>query len=135
MAYPRIKEIIETDVASALIYMNSNAMDFKVPEIRPYLDKYLRGSNGYDAVEKMKVMKALWDAVGSEFGGRHELYERNYAGNYENIRIETLLTAQAIGDVDAFVGLAEKMMSEYDLDGWKAKDLINPDDVNVHLRK
>lgn len=135
LAYPRIKEIIETDVASALIYMNSNAIDFKTPEIRPYLEKFLRGSNGYDAEAKMKVMKALWDAVGSEFGGRHELYERNYAGNYENIRIETLFTAQAMGDIDSFVGIAEQMMSEYDLDGWKVDDLITPEDVNIHLQK
>jgi len=25
----------------------------------------------------VKLMKLLWDAVGSEFGGRHELYEIN----------------------------------------------------------
>ncbi|MCL6577409.1 4-hydroxyphenylacetate 3-hydroxylase N-terminal domain-containing protein [Kyrpidia sp.] len=135
MAYPRIKEIVETDVASALVYMNSNAVDFKTPEIRPYLDKYLRGSNGHDAVSKMKVMKALWDAVGSEFGSRHELYERNYAGNYENIRLETLLFAQSMQDVDQYVGLAETMMGEYDLDGWTVEDLINPDDVNIHRKK
>ena len=66
--------------------MNSHAADFKNAEIRPYLDKYVRGSNGYDSVERVKLMKLLWDAIGSEFGGRHELYERNYAGNHENIR-------------------------------------------------
>ena len=32
-------------------------------------------------------MKLLWDAIGTEFGGRHELYEMNYAGNHEDIRI------------------------------------------------
>ena len=26
-------------------------------------------------------------------------------------------------------------MAEYDLDGWTVPDLINPDDVNVVLRK
>jgi aromatic ring hydroxylase len=31
--------------------------------------------------ERIKLMKLLWDAIGSEFGGRHELYERNYTGN------------------------------------------------------
>lgn len=135
VAYPRIKELIEHDVASGLIFMNSNAVDFKVPEIRPYLDKYLRGSNGYSAIDKMKVMKALWDAIGTEFGGRHELYERNYAGNQENIRLETLLTAEAMGDVDKFKQFAEQMMAEYDLDGWKVDDLINPTDVNLHMKK
>src|SRR3954469_18654090 len=39
-----------------------------------YLDKYVRGSNGYDAVNRVKVMKLLWEAIGSEFGSRHELY-------------------------------------------------------------
>ena len=87
-AYPRVKEIIENDLGSALIYLNSHAVDFKTPEIRPLLDRYVRGSNGYDAVSRVKLMKLMWDAVGSEFGGRHELYERNYAGNHENIRLE-----------------------------------------------
>jgi aromatic ring hydroxylase len=130
VGYPRIKEIIEQDVASGLIYMNSNAVDFKTPEIRPYLDKYVRGASGYDAVERVKLMKLLWDAVGSEFGGRHELYERNYSGNHENIRIENVLAQDATGQLDAYKEFAEQCLSEYDLDGWTAPDLINPDDIN-----
>ena len=64
-----------------------------VPEIRPYLDQFVRGSNGYTAVDRVKLMKLMWDAIGTEFGGRHELYERNYFGNHESIRFETLLVA------------------------------------------
>ena len=75
-------------------------------------------------------MKLLWDAVGTEFGGRHELYERNYAGNHEDIRLEVLLNAQATGAGRRLKGFAETCMAEYDLDGWTAPDLINPDDVN-----
>jgi 4-hydroxyphenylacetate 3-monooxygenase len=133
-AYPRVKEIIENDLGSALIYLNSHAVDFKTPEIRPLLDRYVRGSNGYDSVSRVKLMKLMWDAVGSEFGGRHELYERNYAGNHENIRLECLLTAQATGDADSFTGFAEECLAEYDLDGWKAPDLVNPTDVNRFMR-
>jgi 4-hydroxyphenylacetate 3-monooxygenase len=129
-AYPRIKEIIENDLGSALIYLNSHAVDFKTPELRPILDQYIRGSNGYDAVERVKLMKLTWDAIGTEFGGRHELYERNYAGNHENIRLEVLLSAMATGQVDEYKGFAEKCMAEYDLDGWTAPDLITPTDVN-----
>ena len=47
--YPRLKDIIEQIVASGLIYVCSNAADLKSAEIRPYLDKYVRGSNGIDA--------------------------------------------------------------------------------------
>jgi 4-hydroxyphenylacetate 3-monooxygenase len=130
IAYPRVKEIAEQTISSGLIYLNSHAIDFKTPELRPYLDKYLRGSNGYDALERVKLLKILWDAVGTEFGGRHELYERNYAGNYENIRLENLPTAIATGDADRLRKFVDGFMAEYDLDGWLAPDLINPTDVN-----
>lgn len=129
--YKRVKEIILQDVASALVYMPSNAADFKNPEIRPLLDRFVRGSNGYNAEERVKLMKLLWDAVGSEFGGRHELYEMNYAGNHENIRMEVLFGALASGGVDELKAFAEKCLDEYDLNGWKTADLINPTDVNV----
>ena len=46
-------------------------------------------------------MKLLWDAVGTEFGGRHELYERNYAGNHENTRVELLSAQVASGGAGA----------------------------------
>ena len=105
--YPRIKEIIEQDVASGLIYLPSSAADFKSPEVRPYLDKYVRGSDGMPAVDRVKIMKALWDSIGSEFGGRHELYERNYSGNHENVKAELLFGAQNRGGVSAMKGLAE----------------------------
>src|SRR6202011_4802689 len=52
MAYPRIKEIIENVLASALIYLPSHSSDFKSPEISKYLDQYVRGSNGYSALER-----------------------------------------------------------------------------------
>jgi 4-hydroxyphenylacetate 3-monooxygenase len=124
--YPKIKDLIERDLASALIYLPAHAKDFQSPEIRPYLDKYVRG-NGVDAVTRVKVMKALWDAVGTEFGGRHELYERNYAGNHENIRIETLGAMEAAGVNEALRAFADRFLAEYDLEGWKAPDLFNPE--------
>ena len=103
--------------------------DFKNEELRPYLEKYLRGSNDYDAVERVKVLKILWDAVGTEFGGRHELYERNYGGNYENIKLENVLAATAMGRTDELKGFVEQFMTEYDTDGWTVSDLIDPGDV------
>ena len=130
MAYPKIKEIIENVMASALIYMPSSALDFNSPEIRPYIDQYVRGSNDYTAEERVKLMKLLWDAVGSEFGGRHELYERNYFGDHETIRFQTLHAAESSGAAARYKGFAEECMAEYDLNGWTVPDLINPDDVS-----
>jgi 4-hydroxyphenylacetate 3-monooxygenase len=130
--YPRIGDIINQVVASGLIYVNSNAADFKSAEIRPYLDRYVRGSNGVEAIDRMKIMKLLWDATSSEFGGRHRLYEMNYAGNNEQIKYEVVGAAQAMGLMDMMEGMADQCMSEYDLDGWTMPGFINPGpDVSV----
>jgi 4-hydroxyphenylacetate 3-monooxygenase len=68
-------------------------------------------------------MKLLWDAVGSEFGGRHELYEINYSGSHEEIRRYALFNALGSGDYERMKAFADRCMSEYDLDGWTAPDL------------
>jgi 4-hydroxyphenylacetate 3-monooxygenase len=125
VGYARIREIVLQDVASGLIYVNSGAEDFGNPDIRPYLDKYLRGSNGVDAIGRSKLMKLLWDAVGTEFGGRHELYERNYAGNHESTRVELLAGQLTSGKIDEYKAFVDACLSEYDLDGWTAADLFS----------
>ncbi len=136
--YPVVKNLIEQTLASSMIYLNSSVVDFKNPELRPYLEKYVRGSNGYDALDRIKLMKLLWDAVGSEFGSRHELYEINYAGSTEENRLIALNVAAASGLSDRMKGFVDTCMAEYGIDGWTVSDLINPDDVNyvlAHLNK
>ncbi len=133
IAYTKVKYIIEQTVASGLIYLNSHASDFKNAEIRPYLDRYMRGSNGYKAEERVKLMKLLWDCMATEFGGRHELYEINYGGSTEEIRRYCLFGAQASGNADRFKGFAEDCMAEYDLDGWKVPDLTDPGELSYHV--
>ena len=73
-AYGRVKEIVEKIVASALIYLPSSTKDFANPAIDKYLAKYVRGSNNMGYRERIKIMKLLWDSIGTEFGARHELY-------------------------------------------------------------
>ncbi|HXW00864.1 MAG TPA: 4-hydroxyphenylacetate 3-hydroxylase C-terminal domain-containing protein, partial [Anaerolineae bacterium] len=129
MVYPKIKEIVHNIVASGLIFQPSSSRDFQSPELRPYLDKYMSSSTG-DAVERVKVMKMLWDAIGTEFAGRHELYERNNYGNHEVIRMHSLFEGLDNGTVDELKTFVETCMADYDLDGWTSPDLINSDDIN-----
>ena len=79
-------------------------------------------------------MKLLWDAIGSEFGARHELYEVNYSGSHEDIRRQALAYATVSGTCDRLKAFADSAMAEYDLNGWRVPDLINPDDVNDVMR-
>src|ERR1700739_3613959 len=120
-AYPAVRNIIEKVVASGLIYLPSNALDFKNPDIDKYLQKYVRGSNGIDYKERIKIMKLLWDAIGTEFGARHELYEMNYSGSNELVRLFPLQQAQFTGQQKAMKAMVDKCMADYDEDGW-----INP---------
>jgi 4-hydroxyphenylacetate 3-monooxygenase len=124
--YARIKEIVEKIVASALIYLPSSVRDFENPEIDRYLARFVRGSNGIGHRERIKIMKLLWDAIGTEFGGRHELYERNYAGNHEEIRIQTLTAAQRSGLMQEMTGLVDRCMADYDEAGWTGDTWISP---------
>jgi 4-hydroxyphenylacetate 3-monooxygenase len=135
LAYSRVRELVSQSIASGLIYVNSHARDFDVPELRPYIDRYIRGSNGMEAVERVKIMKLLWDCVGTEFAGRHELYERNYSGSYESIRTGALDTAEAAGVGTLLRNYAGQCMTEYDTHGWTVPDLVNSDDVNLFARR
>ncbi len=96
---------------------------------------------GRDAIAELQKVSFGWmgrspDYKASFLGtlGRHELYERNYAGNYENLRVETLMAATATGDLGAMQDFVRPCMGDYDLSGWTAKDLINPDDINLISR-
>jgi 4-hydroxyphenylacetate 3-monooxygenase len=130
-AYPAVRAIVEKVIASGLIYLPSHARDFKNPDIDKYLARYVRGSNGIDYKERIKVMKMLWDAVGTEFGARHELYEMNYSGSHELVRIFPLQHAQASGALKEMEALAERCMADYDEDGWKHPAYRDGSDISV----
>jgi 4-hydroxyphenylacetate 3-monooxygenase len=49
--------------------------------IASLLETYLPGAKGVTAEERAAVFKLAWDFVGSTFGSRNELYERNYLGS------------------------------------------------------
>ena len=106
----------------------SSVKDFANPSIEPYLRQYVRGSHGIEYKERIKIMKLLWDAIGTEFGGRHELYERNYAGGWEDIRAQTLKGAQGGGELAAMEALVDQCMADYDENGWTGDTWVGPDE-------
>lgn len=113
----RVREIFETILAGAPIYTVSSFRDLKNPELRPTIDRYYRGT-GMEAEQRIKLFKLIWDAMYSEFAGRHALYERNYAGNQDQQRLDPLNWSIARGDADRYKKLVEDCMNDYDLDGW-----------------
>ncbi len=113
----QVKEIFETTLGAAPIAIPSGAADLRSAELRPLIDKFYRGSDR-DAASRIKLFKLIWDALGTEFGGRHELYERNYAGNDEQVRLDLLAHTTRRGVIERCVDLVRGCMDDYDLDGW-----------------
>ena len=74
---PRVNEIIKLIGSHNLLATPSrNGLDN--PELRPWLDRYLRGADHGDASERSRLFRTAWDFAGSALGARTELYERYY---------------------------------------------------------
>jgi 4-hydroxyphenylacetate 3-monooxygenase len=63
-----------------------------------------------DAVTRMKLFKLAWEMVGSEFAGRHQQYEKFYAGAPFIIRNHSYRET----DWASFTAIVDKLMAGYD---------------------
>jgi 4-hydroxyphenylacetate 3-monooxygenase len=115
--WTNVRRTFEKQLAGSLLVAPSSYKDLKNEELRPLIDKYYRGSSG-SAEERVKLFKLIWDAIGTEFGARHELYEINYSGSHEQVRMDVVKFSRRNHLVDQFTAMAESCMAEYDLDGW-----------------
>jgi 4-hydroxyphenylacetate 3-monooxygenase len=75
----RMLEIIREMAGAAFITLPSSDADFGNPEISADLERYMC-SGSTDAKSRIKLMRLLWDFLGSEFGSRHAQYEKFYGG-------------------------------------------------------
>lgn len=77
--YPKLLHLVRDLCGGGVIQLPSSAADFANAEARADFDRYVQ-SPGYPSVERVKLMKLVWDMVGSEFASRHQQYEMFYAG-------------------------------------------------------
>jgi 4-hydroxyphenylacetate 3-monooxygenase len=117
MAVPAVRSIFAEILGGAPLVVPSSNRDLQSAELRPVIDRFYRGSTG-DAHDRIKLYKLIWDALGTEFGSRHEWYEINYSGNQEQMRLDMARFAGVRGLTQEFDDLVEQCLSEYDLDGW-----------------
>jgi anthranilate 3-monooxygenase (FAD)/4-hydroxyphenylacetate 3-monooxygenase len=78
--YSRFVEIVQTLAAGGFFYAPSEA-DLGSAEIRPYIDRYVRGRAGVAAEERIALFKLAWDATGESFAQRMAQYVRFYSGD------------------------------------------------------
>src|SRR2546423_15549071 len=91
----------------------------------PHLAKIIRTTQRASRMEpdeKVKFMKAAWDAIGSEFGSRHTQYEMFYAG----ARVVTTGHSYRTFDWGGATGMVENLMNSYQLAGELVRKPIGP---------
>jgi aromatic ring hydroxylase len=116
-AFGVARQIFTEQLGGAPLVVPSSVRDVLSDELRPALDRYYRGSTG-NAHDRIKLFKLIWDAMGSEFAGRHGWYEVNYSGNQEQIRLDTLRFAGIRGISARQRELVEACLADYDVTGW-----------------
>jgi 4-hydroxyphenylacetate 3-monooxygenase len=77
--YPRILHIFRELTAGGVLQVPSSYNELVEAETREDMSRYL-ASPGVSCDDRVKLFKAAWDVIGSEFGGRHHQYEMFYAG-------------------------------------------------------
>ena len=115
--FTRARTIFQNILSGNLIQIPSSAEDFKNPAIRPLLDRYWKGGTA-TAEERVKLLRVIWDVFFTEFAGRTEAHERNFAGGYDANRVETYQAAEHMGHNASFKAMVDECMSHYDLNGW-----------------
>jgi 4-hydroxyphenylacetate 3-monooxygenase len=110
--YPRVIQTVRELAGGALIMLPSSVDDFANPDLARIIHKTQRSAS-MEPEDKVKFLKAAWDAVGSEFGSRHTQYEMFYAG----ARFVTAGHSFRTFDWDSATGLVDGLLASYDMTG------------------
>ena len=119
--YPEIVNAIRALAGGAFIMLPSSHKDFADPTLRAIIQK-TQISGAFEPADKVKFLKAAWDAVGSEFGSRHTQYEMFYAG----AQFVTAGHSFRTYDWAGATGMVETLMDSY-----KLEDVLRDDSAEA----
>ena len=77
------------EICGSGILMQPSENDLASPELRPYLEKYMRGK-GVDVTYKSRLFRMAHDLAASSFGMRQEIYEYWHGGDPNRNRVNLL---------------------------------------------
>ncbi len=116
--YPKLVNQIRDLAGGSLIMLPSSVDDWDNPDLSRIIQLTQR-SPSMAPEGKVKVMKAAWDAVGSEFGSRHTQYEMFYAG----ARFVTTGHSYRTYDWAGGTAMVDHLLSSYDRNGETGKKI------------
>ena len=108
--YANICEIVRELMGGGPFQMPADISVINDPKLREQFETYW-SVPGQSAIERMKFLKMGWDLLGSDFAGRHQQYERFYAGP---AFINTLYSFFNC-PWDEMTGVVDRVMAGYDV--------------------
>lgn len=76
---PRMIDIVRELTGAGMITLPSSVADFDSPETAADVDRFFRSAQ-LDSRQRVALMRLAWDFIGTEFGNRHQQYEKFYGG-------------------------------------------------------
>ncbi|MER5185310.1 4-hydroxyphenylacetate 3-hydroxylase N-terminal domain-containing protein [Streptomyces sp. NPDC002896] len=113
--YPKLLGLVRDLCGGGVIQLPSSAADYGHPEARADLERYVQ-SPGWPSEERVKLLKLVWDMVGSEFASRHQQYEMFYAG--APFLVRSRMTQMY--DFDRATALVDRALAGYGVNGPQA---------------
>lgn len=110
--YPVILNLLRELAGGGMIQLPSSVADFNTPQAGDDIRRYIQ-SPGYAAEQRVKLLKLVWDAVGSEFASRHAQYEKFYAGAPFIVKNRFMRHY----NFDKSDGLVDKALAGYEMTG------------------
>ena len=108
--YPHLLNQIRGMLGGSVIQLPATAAELRTAESAADIDRYVRWPHA-TGKERVKLLKLLWDAIGSEFASRHLQYEMFYAGEPAAIQGREFRNF----DWAAAEALIERCLGSYDL--------------------
>ncbi|HZQ74827.1 MAG TPA: 4-hydroxyphenylacetate 3-hydroxylase N-terminal domain-containing protein [Burkholderiales bacterium] len=76
---PHMIDIVRELTGAAMITLPSSVRDFDNPDAARDIARYFQSAST-PARERIALMRLAWDLIGTEFGSRHQQYEKFYGG-------------------------------------------------------
>ena len=76
---PHMIDIVRELTGAGMITLPSSEADFKSDETRRDIERYFQSAS-VGARDRIALMRLAWDFIGTEFGSRHQQYEKFYGG-------------------------------------------------------
>ncbi|AXK80679.1 4-hydroxyphenylacetate 3-hydroxylase [Pseudolabrys taiwanensis] len=76
---PKMIDVVRELTGAAMITLPSSFKDFDNPDTAKDVERFYKSGKA-DARSRVALMRLAWDFIGTEFGNRHQQYEKFYGG-------------------------------------------------------